>query len=81
MLPTKPSLSESVESVPGKSPPRASITGAGGEGDDGPRDRLEPIGPERLQALREAICNGTYPAEDDVLSGLTSLFTTDEPED
>lgn len=35
---------------------------------------LRPIGPERLQALREAIRNGTYPTEADVVGGLQRLF-------
>lgn len=35
---------------------------------------LGPIGPERLRALREAIENGTYPTEADVLGGLDRLL-------
>ena len=43
---------------------------------------LEPIGPERLRALREAIQNGTYPTEEDVLGGLDRLLETpDAPDD
>ena len=40
----------------------------------GPRDPLEPIGPERLRALREAIQNGTYPLDEHVMGGLGKLF-------
>jgi hypothetical protein len=40
----------------------------------GPNDELRPIGPERLQWLREAIRNGTYPTDDDVLGGLTRMM-------
>ena len=40
----------------------------------GGKDALEPIGPERLRALREAIENGTYPTEEDVLGGLDRLL-------
>jgi len=35
---------------------------------------LSPIGPERLRAVREAIENGTYPTQADVLGGLDRLF-------
>ncbi len=35
---------------------------------------LGPIGPERLAQLREAIRNGTYPTESDVVGGLVRLF-------
>jgi hypothetical protein len=42
-------------------------------------DIPRPIGPERLRALREAIRNGTYPTDADVLSGLVRLFG--KPED
>jgi hypothetical protein len=43
---------------------------------------LAPIGSERLRALREAIQNGTYPAEEDVLGGLDRLLETpDAPDD
>lgn len=41
---------------------------------EGPADPLRPIGPERLQALREAIRAGTYPTEADVLGGLQRMF-------
>ncbi len=43
----------------------------------GPSDRLEPIGPERLRALRKAIREGTYPTEADVLGGLERMFEVD----
>jgi len=39
-----------------------------------PADPLRPIGPERLQALREAIRNGTYPTAADVLGGVERLL-------
>lgn len=42
------------------------------------REPLEPIGPDRLRALREAIENGTYPTEADVLGGLERLFEIDD---
>lgn len=42
-----------------------------------PKDPLEPIGPERLKALREAIRNGTYPSEEQVLGGLERLFAAE----
>ena len=40
-------------------------------------DALRPIGPERLRELREAIRNGTYPTEADVLGGLERLLDVD----
>jgi hypothetical protein len=43
-----------------------------------PTDPLRPIGPERLRALREAIRNGTYPTEADVLGGLQRMFRWDD---
>ena len=43
----------------------------------GPKDPLEPIGPERLKALREAIQNGTYPSDEHVMGGLARLFNVD----
>ena len=38
---------------------------------------LKPIGPERLKELRDAIRNGTYPSEADVMGGLKSLLDLD----
>ena len=43
----------------------------------GPRDPLEPIGPERLRALREAIRSGTYPSDEHVMGGLARLFAAE----
>ena len=43
-----------------------------------PADPLRPIGPERLRKLREAIRNGTYPSEADVLGGLQRMFRWEE---
>lgn len=40
-------------------------------------DALRPIGPERLRELREAIRNGTYPTEADVLGGLERMLEVD----
>lgn len=40
---------------------------------------LHPIGPERLAALRDAIRNGSYPTDADVLGGLQSLLGACEP--
>jgi hypothetical protein len=42
------------------------------------KEPLEPIGPARLRALREAIENGTYPSASDVLGGLERLFGLDD---
>jgi hypothetical protein len=39
-----------------------------------PKDVPRPIGPERLRALREAIRNGTYPTDADVMGGLVRMF-------
>lgn len=36
---------------------------------------LVPIGRERLQALKDAIERGTYPSDEDVVAGLTRLFS------
>ncbi len=41
-------------------------------------DPLHPIGCERLAALREAIRNGTYPTDAEVLGGLEAMLTRDE---
>ena len=38
------------------------------------KEPLSPIGPERLRALRQAIEDGTYPREADVLGGLERLL-------
>jgi anti-sigma28 factor (negative regulator of flagellin synthesis) len=35
---------------------------------------LRPIGPERLKALRQAIREGSYPTDADVLGGLENLL-------
>jgi hypothetical protein len=52
--------------------------GSGGTGDE----PLRPIGADRLRALREAIENGTYPSEADVLGGLNRLLESpDAPEE
>ena len=40
----------------------------------GPADPLGPIGPDRLRALREAIRDGTYPTQADVLGGLERML-------
>ncbi len=45
---------------------------------DGPRDPLEPIGPERLKQLRKMIQEGTYPSDDVVLGGLERMFSRDD---
>ena len=47
----------------------------------GAKDKLSPIGPDRLRALREAIENGTYPTEADVLGGLDRLLESPNDED
>jgi hypothetical protein len=46
----------------------------GGPAAAGGHAPLRPIGPERLRALREAIRDGTYPTEDDVVSGLERML-------
>lgn len=43
----------------------------------GAHDALHPIGPERLRELREAIRNGTYPTEADVIGGLERMLEVD----
>ena len=45
-----------------------------------PNAPLRPVGMKRLKALREAIENGTYPTEEDILGGLERLFGVDEGE-
>jgi anti-sigma28 factor (negative regulator of flagellin synthesis) len=47
------------------------------EGSEHAGEALRPIGPERLRELREAIRNGTYPNEADVLGGLQRLLDVD----
>ena len=42
------------------------------------RDVPRPIGPERLKAIREAIRNGTYPSDADVVGGLVRMFRKPE---
>jgi anti-sigma28 factor (negative regulator of flagellin synthesis) len=39
-----------------------------------PADAPRPIGMDRLRALREAIRNGTYPTDADVVGGLVRMF-------
>jgi hypothetical protein len=39
-----------------------------------PKDVPRPIGPEALRALRDAIRNGTYPSDSDVMGGLVRMF-------
>ena len=39
----------------------------------------EPIGMERLRAIRKAIREGTYPAPEDVVGGLARLFRENPP--
>ena len=53
----------------------------GGASASGGKDKLSPIGPDRLRALREAIENGTYPTEADVLGGLDRLLESPNDED
>ncbi len=43
-----------------------------------PADAPKPIGMDRLRALREAIRNGTYPTQADVVGGIVRMFG--EPE-
>lgn len=45
------------------------------------RDIPQPIGPERLRALREAIRSGQYPSQDDVRTGLVRMFRVESGED
>ena len=52
-----------------------------GAGSSSDKDKLSPIGPDRLRALREAIENGTYPTEADVLGGLDRLLESPNDED
>lgn len=40
-------------------------------------EALRPVGPERMRELREAIRDGTYPSEADVLGGLQRLLDID----
>ena len=46
-------------------------------GDEQAGEALRPIGPARLRELREAIRNGTYPTQADVLGGLERLLDID----
>ena len=41
--------------------------------------RPEPIGMERLRAIRQAIREGRYPADEDVVGGLARLFRENPP--
>ena len=45
------------------------------------RDVPKPIGPARLQALRDAIRRGEYPRESDVRSGLVRMFDAEIAKD
>lgn len=78
MLPTsKTPRSAAPEARPGQIPVAAVASAKPAPEADSPRDPLEPIGPERLRALREAIQNGTYPLDEHVLGGLGKLFSRD----
>ncbi len=41
--------------------------------------RPEPIGMDRLRAIRQAIREGRYPADEDVVGGLARLFRENPP--
>lgn len=41
--------------------------------------RPEPIGIDRLRAIRQAIREGRYPADEDVVGGLARLFRENPP--
>ncbi len=69
MLPT----SKTARTLARKAPAAKSRRTAPG----GPGEALHPIGPERLRALREAIRNGTYPTEADVMGGLERMLEVD----
>jgi len=69
VLPT----SKSLRTIPRKAP----ASGARRDGPVRPADALRPIGTARLRALREAIRNGTYPTEADVLGGLERMLEID----
>ena len=59
--------------------PDASESGpAAGQRASSAAERLIPIGQARLRALREAIRNGTYPAESDVVGGLMRVFHSED---
>lgn len=64
----------------GERPAGAPLVPTAGSEDQSARDNapLRPVGLERLKALREAIENGTYPTEEDVLGGLERLFEVDD---
>jgi hypothetical protein len=55
-------------------PGAAARLAPGARAEEGPKDVPRPIGPERLRALREAIRNGTYPSDADVMGGLVRMF-------
>jgi hypothetical protein len=74
-----PDLRRMTAVLPTSKTPRSTPVQIGGSGAKAgkiqpPADRLVPIGPERLRALREAIRNGTYPSDDHVLGGLERMF-------
>ena len=77
MLPTSSSSSRSPAGTnptpEGSGPQRSEPEAPGLDAGDGDTP-LGPIGPERLAKLREAIRNGTYPTESDVVGGLVRLF-------
>ena len=78
MLPTsKTPRSVAPEAKTGQIPVASVSSKPAGVEAQGPKDPLEPIGPERLKALREAIRNGTYPSDEHVLGGLERLFSRD----
>ena len=78
VLPTsKTPRSAAPEAKSGQIPVAAVTATTPPDGATGPKDPLEPIGPERLKALREAIQNGTYPSDEHVLGGLARLFKAD----
>jgi hypothetical protein len=60
-----PAVDETQAAKPASRPPKAPL----------PADRpLEPIGPGKLRALREAIRSGQYPSEDVVRAGLERMI-------
>lgn len=72
VLPTSSSSSQPADPDPSEG---GGAVGPRADDVAGPTDEaLEPIGPERLARLREAIQNGTYPAESDVVGGLVRMF-------
>jgi len=72
--PPTPNLDPAVADAvrPGEAGPAAPAPAAPCEAP--PTDDLFPIGVERMRQLREAIRNGTYPTERDVVEGLARMF-------